>query len=109
MDFEISSETVDIDGDFEPEAIFKKIEAHMTWPYFQNAPAQPADARNIRFEGHENATNVNWHTAHLKAAGRQGGVGKKSTKSVRVKVQDPKHGLKDCVQYALRVTTTIPK
>ena len=29
MDFEISSKAVDIDGDFEPEAIFKKIEARM--------------------------------------------------------------------------------
>ena len=43
----------------------------------QNAPAQPTDACSISFEGHEDATNVNWHTAHLEAVGRQGGVGKK--------------------------------
>lgn len=59
MDFEISSGMVDIDGDSEPDAIFKKIEAHMAWPYFKNAPVQLTDTWGISFDGHQDVTNVN--------------------------------------------------
>lgn len=59
VDFEISSGTVDIDGDSEPDVIFKKIEAHMAWPYFKNAPVQLTNTWSISFDGHEDVTNVN--------------------------------------------------
>ena len=59
MDFEISSGTVDIDGDSEPDAIFKKIEPHIVWPYFENAPVRLINTWSISFDGHEDVINVN--------------------------------------------------
>lgn len=47
MYFEISSETVDIDSDFKPDAIF------------ENAPVQLTDAWSVSFDGHEDVSNVN--------------------------------------------------
>lgn len=111
VDFEISGDTVNLQGDFNPYDVYGHVWERMGTPYFDTSSVKLTDLCTISFSGHQAADNANHNMAQTlqDVVGRRSEAAKKTTSTVCTKWINIEHGQKACAETGQQTVTTMPK